>query len=54
MRHPVLIGVPHQAGEVSCPHRAPEAAADIGDLDTLLDDLSVTHDGNEVVTALAA
>ena len=52
MRHPVLIGAPHQVDEVSCLHRAPEAAGDIGDLDALIGDLSVTDDGDEMVAAL--
>ena len=49
-----FVGVPHQRGEVSCLHRAPEAAGDIGDLDTLFGDLSVTDDGDEAVTAQSA
>ena len=54
MRHPVLIGAAHQAGEVSCLDRSPEAAGDIGDLHNLPVDLGVTDDGDEIAAALAA
>ena len=54
MGHPVLVGAADQVDEVGCLDRAPEAAGDIGDLDTLVSDLGVTDDGDEVVAALAA
>jgi hypothetical protein len=54
MRQPFLIGAPHPVDEIGCLHRAPEAAGDIGDLDTLSGDLGVTDDGDEVIPALPA
>jgi TrmH family RNA methyltransferase len=54
VRHPVLVGAPDQADEFCCLYRAPEAGADIGDLDTLVSDLSVADDRDEVVTAPVA
>jgi hypothetical protein len=54
VRYPVLVGASHQVDEVSGLHCPPEAGGDVGDLNTLARDLSVTDDGNEMVTALTA